>query len=48
MEGDSHLDHERFMTEMGYVPPVNIMYYAILWLFRSQGYPCVRTFYVLL
>lgn len=29
MEGDSHLDHERFMTEMGHVPPVNIMYHAI-------------------
>lgn len=35
MEGDSHLDHERFMTEMGHVPPVNVMHYAILWLFRS-------------
>lgn len=29
MEGDSHLDRERFMTEMGHVPPVNIMCYAI-------------------
>lgn len=48
MEGDSHLDHKRFMTEMGYVPPVNIMHYVISWLFRSQDYPCVRTFYVLL
>lgn len=29
MEGDSHLDRERFMTEMGHVPPVNMMCYVI-------------------
>lgn len=28
MEGDSHLEHERFMTEMGHVPPVKVMYYV--------------------
>lgn len=48
MEGDSHLDHERFMTKMGHVPPVNVMCYVIPWLFRSQDYPCIKTFHVLL
>lgn len=45
MEGDSHLEHERFMTEMGYVPPVNAMYYVALWFVKSHDYSCVKTFH---
>lgn len=48
MEGDSHLDRERFMTEMGHVPPVNSMYYVALWLFRSQDIHVLGHFYELL
>lgn len=36
MEGDSHLEHERFMTEMGYVPPVKGMYYVAYGLLSSK------------
>lgn len=30
LEGDSHLERERFMTEMGYVPQVKNMSYGEL------------------